>query len=214
MKFEEFKAFGLEVILKVLKKVDNEIKKYRDLEDYEGVQTLETDVLLKYEKLYNGFISEEIDNISEDQLKSLYSSLLDIMKQNKLDMDYIQREMEKREDLRGRSGAEAVKNLYNYQITEMEAKKLTLLEKAEDILDQEAVLEASLREAVQEDEEMEIIERMPEVRRVYSELSDKIMAIQSKIDYLKERVDKKWPCDVYGTISKDELMEVFKKTIN
>ena len=36
MEFDEFKAFGLEVILKVLKKVDNEIKKYRDLEDYEG----------------------------------------------------------------------------------------------------------------------------------------------------------------------------------
>lgn len=214
MEFKEFKDFGLEIILKVLKKVDDEIKRYKDLEDYEGVKTLENDVLLKYEKLYHGFISEDIDNISEDQLKSLHSSLLEIMKQNNLDIDYIESEVKKRENLKGNSGSEAVENLYNYQVNEMEERKAKLLEKAEDILELEAVLEAALSEAVQEDEQMEVVEKMPEVRRAYSEISDKVMAIQSKIDYLKERVEKKWPCDIYGTISKDELMEIFRKTIN
>ena len=214
MEFSEFKDFGLEVILKVLKKTDDEIKKYRELDDFEGVKTLETDVLAKYEKLYEGFISEKLKDIDGDQLKVLYTSLVDIMKQNKMDAAFIEREVEKREKLAGNSGAEAVKNLYNYQIQEMEKKKTLLLKGAEEILDQEALLEADLREAIQEEEQMKIVEKMPEVRRAYSEVSQKIMTLQEKIDLLKEKVEKRWPCDIYGTISKEDLMSVFKETIS
>lgn len=214
MEFNEFKDFGIEVILKVLKKTDDEIKRYRELEDYEGVKTLENEVLEKYEKLYNAFTSEEIKNISADQLKSLESSLVDIMLQNGFELSYIESEMEKREQLKGNSGAEAVKNLYNFQIDELENKKSKLLEKAEDILDQEAVLEAALSEAVQDEEQMKIVEKMPEIRSAYTKISDKIMAIQNKIASLKSRVKKSWPCDIYGTISRDDLMDIFKKTMN
>ena len=214
MEFNEFKDFGIEVILKVLKKTDDEIKKYRELEDYEGVKTLKNKVLVKYEKLYSAFTSDEIKNISGDQLKSLESSLVDIMLQNGFELSYIEREIEKREQLKGKSGAEAVKNLYNFQVDELESKKSELLEKAEDLLDQEAVLEAALSEAVQDEEQMEIVEKMPEIRRAYSKISDKIMAVQGKIGSLKVRVEKIWPCDIYGTISKDDLMEIFRKTMN
>lgn len=214
MEFNEFKDFGLEIILKVLKKTDDEIKRYRELEDLEGVKTLETEVLIKYEKLYEGFISEKLKDIDGEQLKVLYTSLMDIMKQNKMDVAFIEGEMKKREKLAGNSGAEAVRNLYNYQIEELEKKKTLLLKDAEVILDKEATLEAALSEAIQEDEQMEIIEKMPEVRRAYGEISHKIMTLQKKIDHLKEKVEKGWPCDIYGTISKDELMNIFKETIS
>lgn len=214
MEFSEFKEFGLEVILKVLKKTDDEIKKYRNLEDFEGVKTLESEVLAKYEKLYEGFISEKLKDINGEQLKVLYTSLVDIMKQNNMDLAFIETEMEKREKLAGNSGAEAIKNLYNYQIEEMEKKKNLLLKDAEVILDKEAALEADLSEAIQEEDQMEIIEKMPEVRRAYSEVSQKIMALQKKIDLLKEKVKKGWTCDIYGTISKDDLMNIFKETIS
>lgn len=214
MEFNEFKEFGLEVILKVLKKTDDEIKKYRELEDYEGVKTLETDVLAKYEKLYRGFISDELKDIDGDQLKVLYTSLIDIMKQNNMNTSFIEGEVEKREKMAGNSGAEAVKNLYNYQIDELEKKKTLLLKKADEILDREAVLEAALSEAVQEEEQMEIVEKMPEVRRSYAEISEKIMTLQGKINLLKEKIEKRWPCDIYGTISKDDLMNIFKETIS
>jgi len=214
VEFNEFKEFGLEVILKVLKKTDDEIKKYRELEDYEGVKTLETDVLAKYEKLYRGFISDELKDIDGDQLKVLYTSLIDIMKQNKMNTTFIEGEIEKREKMAGNSGAEAVKNLYNYQIDELEKKKALLLKKADEILDREAVLEAALSEAVQEEEQMEIVEKMPEVRRSYAEIAEKIMTLQGKINLLKEKIEKRWPCDIYGTISKDDLMNTFKETIS
>lgn len=214
MEFNEFKEFGLEVILKVLKKTDDEIKKYRELEDYEGVKTLETDVLAKYEKLYRGFISDELKDIDGDQLKVLYTSLIDIMKQNNMNTSFIEGEVEKREKMAGNSGAEAVKNLYNYQIDELEKKKTLLLKKADEILDREAILEAALSEAVQEEEQMEIVEKMPEVRRSYAEISEKIMTLQGKINLLKEKIEKRWPCDIYGTISKDDLMNIFKETIS
>ncbi len=214
MEFSEFKEFGLEVILKVLKKTDDEIKKYRELEDFEGVKTLETEVLAKYEKLYEGFVSEKLKDIDREQLKVLYTSLVDIMKQNNMDISFIEEEVAKREKLAGNSGAEAVKNLYNYQIEEMEKKKALLLKEAEVILDREAALEAALSEAIQEDDQMEIIEKMPEVRSAYSEVSQKIMTLQEKGDLLKEKVKKGWPCDIYGTISKDDLMNIFKETIS
>lgn len=213
MEFKEFKEFGLEVILKVLKKTDDEIKRYKDLEDYEGVKTLEEEVLAKYERLYEGFKSDAIKDISEEQLKSLESSLVDIMLQNGLELPFIQKEIEKREALKGNSGAEAVKNLYKYQIDELSQKKSLLLEKAGTILDREAELEHALREAIQEEDQMEIISAMPEVRSAYAKISHKIMNLQENLDYLKERVEKGWPCDIYGTISKDELMEIFKNTI-
>ncbi len=214
MEFNEFKDFGLEIILKVLKKTDDEIKRYRELEDFEGVKTLENEVLAKYEKLYEGFISEKLKDIDGEQLKVLYNSLVDIMKQNKMDVVFIEGEMEKREKLAGNSGADAVKNLYNYQIQEMERKKDLLLKEAEVILDREAALEAALSEAIQEEDQMDIIEQMPEVRRAYSEVSQKIMTLQEKIGHLKEKLEKGWPCDIYGTISKDELMSIFKETIS
>ena len=213
MEFKNFKDFGLEVIIKVLKKTDDEIKIYKDLEDYEGVKTLETDVLSKYEKLYNGFISEEIQNISSKQLKSLESSLVDIMLKNGFELNFIESEIKKRENLKGESGAEAVENLYKYQITELEKKKYELLDEADIVLDKEATLEAALSEAIQEEDQMAIVDQMPEVRSAYAKLSEKIMYIQNQIDTLKNRLEKKWPCDIYGTISKDQLMQIFKNTV-
>lgn len=213
MEFKEFKDFGLEVILKVLKKTDDEIKRYIELEDFEGVKTLETEVLSKYEKLYEGFISKEIEDISGEQLKALESSLVDIMLQNGFNLEFIEKEMEKREQLKGNSGAEAVKNLYEYQIKELNEKKSQLLDKAGEILDREAALEAKLSEAIQEDAQMEILEKMPEVRRNYAKVSEAIMTLQDQLSSLETRLNKGWPCDIYGTISKDQLMEVFKKTM-
>lgn len=214
MEFKEFKDFGLEVILKVLKKTDDEIKKYKELEDYEGVKTLENEVLNKYEKLYEGFVSNELENISSDQLKSLESSLVDIMLQNGFNLEFIEKEIEKREQLKGNSGSEAVKNLYEYQIKELTNKKSKLLDKADNILDQEAILETELSEAIQEDAQMEVLEKIPEIRRNYTKVSEAIMDIQNKLSLLQQRLDKGWPCEIYGTISKDNLMDIFKKTMS
>lgn len=214
MEFKEFKDFGLEVILKVLKKTDDEIKKYKELEDYEGVKTLENEVLNKYEKLYEGFTSDELENISSDQLKSLESSLVDIMLKNGFNLEFIEKEIEKREQLKGNSGSEAVKNLYEYQIKELTDKRSKLLDKANEILDQEAILETELSEAIQEDAQMKVLEKMPVIRRNYTKVSEAIMDIQNKLSLLQQRLDKGWPCEIYGTISKDNLMDIFKKTIS
>ncbi len=214
MNIENLKEFGLEVTLKVLKKTDDEIKKYRALDDYEGVKTLESDVLSKYEKLYQGFSSDEFNSLSADSFKELESLLVDILIKNNLDLKYIKKEIENRKKYRGNSGREAVKNLYTFQVKELKEKLEVLLSEADTILNTEAKLEEELREAIQEEEELKIIEKMPEVRSRYSKLAKKIDLIQEKIVYLESIINKGWPLDIYGTISKDQLLEVFKKEVN
>ncbi len=211
MSYSEFKEFGLEVILKVLKKIDDEIRVYRDLEDYEGVKTLETEVLPKYEKLYEAFSEDAGEGIEDDNFKSVKNYILDIMNENKLSEDFIRNEIYKRKMFKGKSGSQAVENLYKHQIKELEKKKSILLKEAYSVLDQEAKLENELADSIQEEDQMKILEELPEIRRKYSILSENIMSVHEKISMILKKLEKRWPFEIYGTISKDELLKVYKE---
>jgi DNA-binding phage protein len=213
MNYIEFKGLGLEVVLKVLKKIDDEIKIYRNLEDYEGVKTLETEVLPKYEKLYNAFSSKlDKDTVSEN-LENIEKYIFDIMVENNLSKDFIITEINKRKKLKGNSGAEAVENLYKYELNQLTKKKSSLLHEANIILDEESKLEKELSDSIQEEDQMLILDKLPEVRRKYNELSEKIMKIHEKIEMIIGKLEKKWYFDIYGTVSKDDLLKVYKEVI-
>lgn len=213
MNYVEFRGVGLEVILKVLKKIDDEIRTYRNLEDYEGVKTLETEVLPKYEKLYEAFSSKIDKNMVSENLQNIEKYIFDIMKENNLSKDFILSEIDKRKELKGNSGAEAVKNLYKYELDQLTKKRSDLLHDANILLDEESKLEKELSDAIQEEEQMEILDKLPEVRRKYNELAEKIMKIHGKIEIVSEKLEKKWYSDIYGTISKDDLLKVYKEVI-
>lgn len=214
MEINEFRKFGLEVVLKVLKKTSDEIKKYEEIEDFAGVETLTNDVLTKYEKLYEAFTSDALLNIDKSEMESLELVLLDIMKKNKLDLDYISSEIELRISLEGKSGTTAITNLYKLQLKKLSEKKEQLLQLAEGILDEEARLESALRDAIQEDEQVSIIEKMPRVRARYSVIARELEEVHSKLVEIEDILSKKWPCDIYGTISEEKLISIFKETVN
>ena len=213
MKYNDFKDIGLEVVLKVLKKIDDEIRRYRELEDYEGVNTLEKEVLPKYEKLYGAFSTDPGENIKDYNFESIEKYIYEIMKENDLSEDFINSEILKRKKYRGNSGSEAVENLYKYELAELDKKKSILLEEASEILDKELKLETELSEAIQEDEQMQILTKLPEIRSSYNKLSEKIMKLHDKMVTINEKLEKKWPIDIFGTISKDELLKVYKDAI-
>ena len=211
-KIKEFKKFASEVILKVLVKMDKDYQNYQNLDDYDGMQKIKLEFIPKYEKLYLEFsndISENLGDLDDKKIESLMTIVNDIMKVHNINIDYILDKMEKRETLKGKSGAEAVEKLFKYQIKELELKMEKLLEQANIILDREAKLEASLRDAIQEDAEMEFLDQLVVVRSKWSVLEKKTIQCQTALDGLKESLVKKWTYDIYGTISQEELKKVF-----
>jgi hypothetical protein len=215
-KVKEFKKFAREVILKVLIKMNNDYKHYEELDDYDGMQRVKNEFIPKYEKLYSEFsneISENLDDIDEEKLEGLMGIINDIMKVNNLNIDYILDEVEKREKLKGKSGAEAVEKLFRYQLNELEVSMEKLLQQANSILDEEEKLEAQLRDAIQEIDEMKVLDQLIDVRSRWSTLEKKTIKCKSSIDSLKNSLEKKWTFDMYGTISQEQLKEIFKSEI-
>ena len=211
-KIKEFKKFASEVILKVLTKMDKDYQNYQNLDDYDGMQKVKLEFIPKYEKLYFEFsndISENLDDLDDKKIESLMSIVNDIMKVHNINIDHILNEMEKREKLKGKSGAEAVEKLFKYQIKELELKMEKLLKQANTILDSEAKLEAELRDAIQEDDQMKILDQLVVVRSKWSTLEKKTIQCKTALDELKESLIKKWTYDLYGTISQEELKKVF-----
>lgn len=215
-KIKEFKKFASEVILKVLMKMDRDFQNYQNLDDYDGMQKVKLEFIPKYERLYLEFsndISENLDDLNDKKIESLMTIVNDIMKVHNINIDYILNEMEKRENLKGKSGAQAVEKLFKYQIKELELKMKKLLEQADTILDSEAKLEAELRDAIQEDNQMEVLDQLIIVRSNWSILEKKTIQCKTALDGLKESVIKKWTYDIYGTISQEELKKVFSTEI-
>ncbi len=211
-KIKEFKKFASEVILKVLTKMDKDYQNYQNLDDYDGMQKVKLEFIPKYEKLYLEFsndISENLEDLDDKKIESLMSIVNDIMKVHNINIDYILDEMEKREKLKEKSGAEAVEKLFKYQIKELELKMEKLLKQADTILDSEAKLEAELRDAIQENDQMEILDQLVVVRSKWSTLEKKTIQCKTALDGLKESLIKKWTYDIYGTISQEELKKVF-----
>lgn len=215
MKFEkikEFKKFASEVILKVLMKMDKDYQNYQNLEDYDGMQKVKLEFIPKYEKLYLEFsndISENLEDLDDKKIESLMSIVNDIMKIHNINIDHILNEIEKRENLKGKSGAEAVEKLFKYQVKELESKMKKLLEQANIILDSESKLETELRDAIQEDDQMKILDQLIIIRSKWSILEKKTIQCKTALDDLKESLVKKWTHDIYGTISQEELKKVF-----
>ncbi len=211
-KIKEFKQFASEVILKVLIKMDKDFQNYQNLDDYDGMQKIKLEFIPKYEKLYLEFsnnISENLDDFDDEKIESLMSIINDIMKLHNIDIDYILNDIDKRKNLKEKSGAQVVKRLFQYQIKELESKMKKLLEQADTILDAEAKLETELRDAIQETNQMRILDQLVIVRSKWSILEKKTIQCKTALDQLKESLEKKWTYDIYGTISQEELKKVF-----
>lgn len=203
--------FSIEVILQVFKSVNKKIDELKKIGDISAIEILERDVIPKYEKLYGGLTGEEIKKFDEEQLAAIKKYIKDIMKENNFNEEYIKKQMELREKLKGDSGAEVVKRFFQYEKKELEKTKYELLGRADKILEEEEKLSMEMKNAVQEEEQIEYIYKLQPVRAEFRKIEEKMLKIQEKLNVLNKRLTSEWPYEIYGTLSKDEMLKTYNK---
>ncbi len=203
--------FSIEVILQVFKSVNKKIDELKKIGDISAIEILERDVIPKYEKLYGGLTGEEIKKFDEEQLAAIKKYIKDIIKENNFNEEYIKKQMELREKLKGDSGAEVVKRFFQYEKKELEKTKYELLDRADKILEEEEKLSMEMKNAVQEEEQIEYIYKLQPVRAEFRKIEEKMLKIQEKLNVLNKRLTSEWPYEIYGTLSKDEMLKTYNK---
>ena len=211
VKNNEILKFSIEVILQVFKSINKKIDEMKEIGDISGIEILEKDVIPKYEKLYGGLTGEAVEKFDEEQLSVIKKYIEDIMKENKFSEEYIKNQIELREKLKGDSGAEVVKRFFQYEKKELEKIKYDLLDRADKVLEDEEKLSMEMKNAIQEEEQIEYIYKLQPVRAEFRKIEEKIIKVQEKLDVLNKRLESEWPYEIYGTISKEEMLETYNK---
>lgn len=207
-----------ETFLEVLKIATQKQKELHNIGDLVGEELLEKEVISKYEALYLALQEENFEDFSEIQWKQFQETLTEIQKKHQMNSTVLKEKRYLRKKLEGKSGAEVVKRLLEYQQKELEKQKKNIMEEANQILEEEEKIHRKLCEAIQEVEQLQLFEQLQPLQKRYAIISEKALDIQKKIDYTVRDIEKKWKFKIYGTISEQKLQETseefFKKQKN
>lgn len=211
----EILKFSTEVILQVFVKINKRVEELKSNDEISALEILQNEVIPKYEKLYKGLKTEIKDDeeIDIEKFENIKKYIYDIMKENSFTKEFIRTQMKLRERFQGESGAEVVKKLFEYEKKQMENTKYNLLDKVNKVLDREDKLAMDLKNAIQEEEQIECIYKLQPVREEYRALEEKVLRVQKNIDDLKKKLDSEWTYEIYGTISKDEMLNTYNQTM-
>ena len=211
----EILKFSTEVILQVFVKINKRVEELKNNDEISALEILQNEVIPKYEKLYKGLKTEIKDDeeIDIEKFENIKKYIYDIMKENSFTEEFIRTQMKLREKFQGESGAEVVKKLFEYEKKQMENTKYNLLDKVNKVLDREDKLAMDLKNTIQEEEQIECIYKLQPVREEYRALEEKVLRVQKNIDDLKKKLDSEWTYEIYGTISKDEMLNTYNQTM-
>lgn len=211
----EILKFSTEVILQVFVKINKRVEELKNNDEISALEILQNEVIPKYEKLYKGLKTEIKDDeeIDIEKFENIKKYIYDIMKENSFTEEFIRTQMKLREKFQGESGAEVVKKLFEYEKKQMKNTKYNLLDKVNKVLDREDKLAMDLKNAIQEEEQIECIYKLQPVREEYRALEEKVLRVQKNIDDLKKKLDSEWTYEIYGTISKDEMLNTYNQTM-
>lgn len=211
----EILKFSTEVILQVFVKINKRVEELKSNDEISALEILQNEVISKYEKLYKGLKTEIKDDeeIDIEKFENIKKYIYDIMRENSFTEEFIRAQMKLREKFQGESGAEVVKKLFEYEKKQMENTKYNLLDKVNKVLDREDKLAMDLKNAIQEEEQIECIYKLQPVREEYRALEEKVLRVQKNIDDLKKKLDSEWTYEIYGTISKDEMLNTYNQTM-
>ena len=211
----EILKFSTEVILQVFVKINKRVEELKSNDEISALEILQNEVIPKYEKLYKGLKTEIKDDeeIDIEKFENIKKYIYDIMRENSFTEEFIRTQMKLREKFQGESGAEVVKKLFEYEKKQMENTKYNLLDKVNKVLDREDKLAMDLKNAIQEEEQIECIYKLQPVREEYRALEEKVLRVQKNIDDLKKKLDSVWTYEIYGTISKDEMLNTYNQTM-
>lgn len=209
MNKKDFKDYNTEVMLQILKNANVSLLEAESVKDEEKIKFIKEEIFPKYEKLYLALRELDIRDKSDEEIKTFRETVDKIASTNNLTEEYIKKCIAIREELKGKSGAEVTKRMFEYTLKNFKKKKGILLEKMNVLLKEEAQLEADLKECIQYDAEMEISGKIVDVREKKRDLKEIIDANEKEIEKITNDINSKWKYEIYGTISRDEL----KKTV-
>ncbi|MGL5351285.1 MAG: hypothetical protein ACRDA0_12125 [Cetobacterium sp.] len=211
MERERFRVYAQEVILTVLKMTSVQIDKLREMGDLSGVEILEEKVVIPYEKIYGALLEMKVENMSDDEFKPFEEMVEEIREKNSLSVEKVLENLEKREKLKGISGATVVKRFFKYNLNRLLDKKDKITEKYNELALEEQNLENLLKETIQEEEQFDIIYKLQPVREKLREIEQIYLSVERDINQLKRKLESKWPYEIYGVVSEEELLETYKE---
>ena len=98
---------------------------------------------------------------------------------------------------------------FKYKIKELKKIKGDLLQKLNKLLDKEEKLNLDLSNAIQEVEQLEIIEKIQPVRAEFRNLSLQLDKYQKELEETENKLLKKWYYEIYGTTDKEILLKAY-----
>ena len=211
-KIKDFIKYANEVCLQNLFLADNIKVDLKNQDNLYEVERIEKEVISVYENIYLSLNEEFLLNLYKENkkaFKQLEETIEKMKKDANLKDGYIKNQIKKREELKGNSGAEVVEKFFKYKIKELKKIKGDLLQKLNKLLDKEEKLNLDLSNAIQEVEQLRIIEKLEPVRAEFRRLSIQLDKYQKELEETKNKLSKKWYYEIYGTTAKEILLKAY-----
>lgn len=211
-KIKKFIKYAREVCLQNLFLADNIKVDLKSQDSLYEVERIEKEVIPVYENIYLSLEEELLLNLYKEN-KKVFEQLKETIEKMKKDAnlkdEYIKIQIKKRKELKGNSGAEVVEKFFKYKIKELKKIKGDLLQKLNKLLDKEEKLNLDLSNAIQEVEQLEIIEKLQPIRAEFRNLSIQLDKYQKELEETENKLSKKWYYEIYGTTDKEVLLKVY-----
>ncbi|MEG0068792.1 hypothetical protein [Cetobacterium sp.] len=211
MRREDFKDYALEVALTVLKVSSTQMDKLKEIGDLSGTEILQGKVISPYERIYGALLEMNVDKMSDEEFNSFKEMVEELRVKNDLTVDTIEKAMKKRVEFKGHSGAKVVEKFYKYNLNRLLDKKSKVEEVYNSLAAEEQKLENLLKDTIQEEDQFDIIYKLQPVREKLRDIEMKYVKVEKDINELKRKLESKWPYEIYGVISEEELLETYKE---
>lgn len=211
-KIKDFIKYAKEVCLQNLFLAGNIKVDLKSRDNLYEVERIDKEVISVYENIYLSLDEEFLLELHEENSKSfkqLEETIEKMKKDANLKDEYIKIQVKKREELKGNSGSEVVERFFKYKIKELKKIKGDLLQKLNRLLDKEEKLNLDLANAIQEIEQLEIIEKLQPIRSEFRDLSLQLDKYQKELEETENKLLKKWYYEIYGTTDKEVLLKVY-----
>ena len=211
-KIKNFINYAKEISLQNLFLADNIKVDLKNQDNLYEVERIEKEVISVYENIYLSLDEEFLLKLYKENKKAfeqLEETIEKMKKDANLKDEYIKTQIKKRIELKGNSGAEVVEKFFKYKIKELKKIKGDLLQRLNKLLDKEEKLNLDLSNAIQEVDQLEIIEKLQPVRAEFRSLSLQLDKYQKELEETENKLFKKWYYEIYGTTDKEILLKAY-----
>jgi len=211
-KIKDFIKYANEVCIQNLFLANNIKVDLKNQDNLYEVERIDKEVISVYENIYLSLNEEFLLNLYKENkkaFKQLEETIEKMKKAANLKDEYIKSKIKKREELKGNSGAEVVEKFFKYKIKELKKIRGDLLQKLNKLLNKEEKLNLDLSNAIQEVEQLEIMEKLQPVRAEFRKLSLQLDKYQKELEETENKLLKKWYYEIYGTTDREILLKAY-----